>query len=169
MKWLLQLYPTAWRRRYGEEFASVLQRQRLSLGLAVDVLGGAVDAWLHPQIEATEREIAKGEKTMTNEMIERCAAGGPKLSQRDQILASAMMLLGALIMAIAYLVLAKLYHTAPAVQALGYMTVPAILQFFVHAAYLRHRPISTQLVVTSGALAFIYLIMWGACEVAVRL
>jgi len=169
MNWLLQLYPAAWRRRYGEEFLSVLQGQRLTLGLVVDVLGGAVDAWLHPQSHTMESEIAKGEATMTNEMIERCAAGGPRLSQRDQIMASAMMLLGALSMAVAYVVLTKLYHSAPAVQALGYMAVPAIFQFYVHAAFLRHRRISTQVVVTSGALGLVYLILWAACEIAVRL
>ena len=169
MNWLLRLYPTAWRQRYGEEFASVLQGQRLTLGLVVDVLGGAVDAWLHPQGQTIEVEITKGETTMTNEMIARCAAGGPRISQRDQKMASAMMLLGALGMAVAYLVLTKFYHSAPAVQALGYAAMPAMYQLYVHGAYLRRRRLSTQLVVTGGALAFIYLITWGACEIAVRL
>jgi len=44
-----------------------------------------------------------------------------------------------------------------------------MFQLYTHAAYLRRRPMSTQMVVTGGALAFIYLVMWGACEVAVRL
>ena len=50
MKWLIQLYPEAWRKRYGDEFATVLASQHASLGLVLDVLGGAVDARLHPQI-----------------------------------------------------------------------------------------------------------------------
>jgi hypothetical protein len=46
MNWLLQLYPARWRERYGEEFQAVLASQRASVGLVLDVLGGAIDA--HP-------------------------------------------------------------------------------------------------------------------------
>ena len=44
MRWLLLLYPGAWRARYGEEFAAVLASQRISAGLVLDVIGGAIDA-----------------------------------------------------------------------------------------------------------------------------
>ena len=169
MNWLVRLYPAAWRQRYGQEFASVLESQRPSVGLIVDVLGGAVDAWLHPQIRNPQQEVTGGEATMTNEMIMRCTAGGPKLSQRDQVVGSATMMIGALVMATAYVVLTWLYHSRPAVQALGYMAVPGMFQLYANTAYLRRRPISTQIVITGGTLAFIYLIMWGACAVAVRL
>ena len=106
---------------------------------------------------------------MTNEMMKRCAVGGPKLSQRDQIVGGATTLIGSLALATAYVVLTWLYHSRPAVQALGYMAVPGMFQLYTHGLYLRRRTIRTQLVITGGALAFIYLIMWGACEVAVRL
>ena len=169
MKWLVQLYPAAWRRRYGEEFATVLQGQRLSLGLMVDVLGGAVDAWLHPQIQAVEHETARGEKTMTNEMIKRCAAGGPKLSQRDQILGGIAMAVGALILATAYVVLRKLYHARPAVEALSYMSMFGMFLLYTQMAYLRRHRVSTQVVTVGGGMALLYLIFWGACELAARL
>jgi hypothetical protein len=51
MKWLLQLYPARWRERYGEEFGAVLASQRASVGMVLDVLGGAIDAHLYPQIQ----------------------------------------------------------------------------------------------------------------------
>ena len=41
---LLRLYPQAWRRRYGEEFESVLEDRSLSPSDVVDVVHGAVDA-----------------------------------------------------------------------------------------------------------------------------
>ena len=50
MKWLLWLYPGRWRHRYGEEFAALLEGRQYSLTVLVDVLGGALDAWLHPQL-----------------------------------------------------------------------------------------------------------------------
>jgi hypothetical protein len=46
---LPRLYPAAWRRRYAEEFAALLEHTRLSPGVVLDILGGALDAWLHPE------------------------------------------------------------------------------------------------------------------------
>lgn len=50
MRWLLSLYPTQWRLRYGDEFASLLETTRLSPFVFLDVLLGAMDAHLHPDI-----------------------------------------------------------------------------------------------------------------------
>jgi hypothetical protein len=49
MTWLVRLYPRAWRERYGEEYAALLEEQPLTLLLAMDIARGAVDACLHPQ------------------------------------------------------------------------------------------------------------------------
>jgi hypothetical protein len=50
MKWLLSLYPRAWRRRYGDEFLAVLDQSRLTPSLLIDCLLGALDARLRPQV-----------------------------------------------------------------------------------------------------------------------
>jgi len=42
--WLARLYPRAWRRRYGAEFAALLEQQPLTPGLVLDVVRGALDA-----------------------------------------------------------------------------------------------------------------------------
>ncbi len=52
MKWLLWLYPPRWRRRYGDEFLAVLEERGLSPMVLLDVLRGALDARLHPQLVA---------------------------------------------------------------------------------------------------------------------
>jgi hypothetical protein len=46
----LALYPRTWRRRYGAEFGAVLDEQRFSPGLILDVVLGAIDAHLDPQV-----------------------------------------------------------------------------------------------------------------------
>lgn len=43
-RWLVRLYPRAWRRRYGAEFQALLEQQALSPEGVVDVLRGALDA-----------------------------------------------------------------------------------------------------------------------------
>lgn len=55
MSRLVTLYPAAWRSRYGDEFLAVLTSRPPSLGDRVDIVRGAVDARLHPQLPAPER------------------------------------------------------------------------------------------------------------------
>jgi hypothetical protein len=43
---LLNLYPRAWRRRYGQELEGSLEARRLTFSLAIDLLLGALDAQL---------------------------------------------------------------------------------------------------------------------------
>ena len=46
--WLLRLYPTAWRARYGDEFAALLDDCPLTFFSLLDVLLGALDAHIAP-------------------------------------------------------------------------------------------------------------------------
>lgn len=46
--WLLRLYPTDWRERYGGELAILLETRPLTVAVAFDLARGAVDAHLHP-------------------------------------------------------------------------------------------------------------------------
>jgi hypothetical protein len=45
-RWLLRLYPPAWRARYGDEFTALLDLAPLSLWTMLDILLGALDARL---------------------------------------------------------------------------------------------------------------------------
>jgi len=168
MKWLIQLYPAQWRKRYGEEFTTVLASQRASLGLVFDVFGGAIDAHLHPQSYYSQSKQNEGD-TMTSEMLQRCAAGGPKLSTRDQGIASMFMIVSGLVMAVAYIVLTKIYHAHPAVEAFGYASFPAMCLIFTQTAYLRKRPVFTQILMATAGIAAMYLFMLGACVIASKL
>ena len=53
---LLRLYPAAWRDRYGEEFAELLAARPPSFRDRVDILFGAVDARLRPQVGQAAQE-----------------------------------------------------------------------------------------------------------------
>jgi hypothetical protein len=169
MKWLLQLYPGRWRDRYGEEFGAVLASQRASVGMVLDVLGGAIDAHLYPQIQNSNSKPIKEEDTMTLLMLQRCSAGGPKLSPRDQRIASLFMILSALVMAVLYIALTKIYHSAPAVQAVGYAFFPALCLVYGEAAYLRKRPWLTQVFILVGGLSGMYVFMLAVSVIASRL
>jgi hypothetical protein len=49
-RWLVRLYPADWRARYGEEFLDLLESRPLTLRAVADVLRGALDAHLDPQL-----------------------------------------------------------------------------------------------------------------------
>jgi hypothetical protein len=52
---LLSLYPRSWRERYGDEFVELLAARPLSISDRIDIVRGAVDARLQPQIRGSER------------------------------------------------------------------------------------------------------------------
>ena len=169
MTWLLRLYPARWRERYGEEFRAVLADQRPSLGLFFDVLGGAVDAHLNPQILRSQEEQKKGDDTMTLAMLQLCAAGGTKLSPGDRRVASRVTIFSALAIAALSLVLTKIYRGAAPVQALIYATAPALSMVYAQTAYMRRMSWRVQAFVLAGGLSGMYLFMLAVCLLAQRL
>jgi hypothetical protein len=173
MNWLLRLYPAAWRARYGAEFGAVLAGQRASPGLVLDVIAGAIDAHLHPQVLPSHSNRNPhpnpGEDTMTLAMFARCAAGGPKLSREQRRFASQLAILSALAMASLYLVLTRIFRQAPAVQAVIYSSVFFTSSIHVQMAYLRNRSRGTQALILGAELGAMYLFMLGVCLIANRL
>jgi hypothetical protein len=169
MSWLVRLYPTAWRQRYGEEFGAVLASQRISAGLVLDVIAGAIDARLNPQIKHSTSKSTPGDDTMTIAMFARCAAGGPKLSSDDRRFATRFTILSALALATAYIVLTKLYRGAPPVQALIFASAPWLGLVYEQTAYLRKRAPHTQAFLMAAGFSAIYLFMLAVCVVAGKL
>ncbi|HVQ21792.1 MAG TPA: hypothetical protein VMT36_00845, partial [Candidatus Saccharimonadia bacterium] len=51
---LCHLYPRAWRERYGDELLALLQDRPASGTDYVDLIRGALDAHLHPQVPGTD-------------------------------------------------------------------------------------------------------------------
>jgi hypothetical protein len=169
MNWLLRLYPARWRERYGEEFGAVLASQRVSVGLVVDVLGGAIDAHLHPQFQHSDSNQIKGEDTMTLAMLQRCAAGGPKLSPSERRIAFQLSIWSALGIAVLYIVLTKIYRGAPAVQAVYWTSIFFPNFIYQQTVYLKKRFWLTQAIVLGAGLSAMYLFMLTVCVLGSKL
>jgi len=71
---LIRLYPSRWRRRYGDEFEVLLDEERWTARLILDVLSGAVRARLEPYPAPTSEDRA-----MTARRLENAAAIGAVL------------------------------------------------------------------------------------------
>jgi len=46
VRWLVRLYPPAWRRRYEDEFLAVLESRGAGPSVSLDITLGAFDAWM---------------------------------------------------------------------------------------------------------------------------
>jgi hypothetical protein len=88
MTWLLKLYPPRWRRRYGKEFVALIASQRFSFVTALDIIGGAIDAWTQPQSHLAARAAAQseGDTIMLAKLMRlRCAGYGAQPSTADAL------------------------------------------------------------------------------------
>ena len=169
MRWLLRLYPAAWRERYGEEFGAVLASQRASVGLVVDVIGGTIDAHLYPQIRQSEARQTQRGDTMTLAMFQRCAVGGPKLTPSERRIASRLAIGTSFVMAMLYLLLTKIYREAPAVQAVIWSAILAPNIINTQMAYLRKRSWLTHAIIVGGGILGLYAFMLAVSVLATRL
>jgi hypothetical protein len=100
VKWLLNLYPPRWRRRYGEEFLALIAPQRFSVVTVLDIIGGAIDAWTRPQSHLAARAASpsEGDTNMLARMMRlRCAGYGAKVTTADGVKGAAVVLGGTLL------------------------------------------------------------------------
>lgn len=58
MRALLRLYPGAWRSRYGDEMEALLEQRPPGRRERLDLVRGALDAWLHPATRSRAAAIA---------------------------------------------------------------------------------------------------------------
>jgi hypothetical protein len=67
MSRLLHLYPSAWRERYGDELIVLLKDHPATLSDSFDLIRGALDARLHPQVrgaDAPDKEIPVNQRLL---------------------------------------------------------------------------------------------------------
>jgi hypothetical protein len=79
------------------------------------------------------------------------------------------MILSALVLAVLYIGLTKIYRAAPAVEAVFYTSFPFLTLVYGQTAYLRKRHWLTQVFVLGAGLSSLYLVMLAACVVGSKL
>lgn len=159
--WLLRLYPRAWRERYGEEMTELLSRARWSPSLVIDLVAGAIDARMNPQIKA-ERPDAAEDPIMIARMKCRCA-GHSDITATQKALSASVMLGSALVLTAIWMWVAVTYHDSETRQyILAFIQLPLFAGYILTMPFtmLRGRSVSSTVVVMS--VSFIVLISWCA-------
>ena len=164
MMWLIGLYPPSWRRRYGRELADLIATQPASYGMAIDLVAGAIDAWINPQSStAAAATDAKGAGAMITKMLQlRCAGYDPNVTKSDNLKAAAIVIGGSLSAAIAYTWGTARYGKDPYLESLFLVSW---LVFFVvsqHYTTLKGRPALVQAILIGGQAAVVIAIALAA-------
>lgn len=174
MTWLLQLYPSPWRRRYGGEVAEMLAGRVFSLRTAVDLIAGAIDVRLHPSATlaaASAADSHQEEKTMLNRIIRLDCAGayGPNLDKADAWRAGSVMIGSTLVLTGIWMGAHLRYGDNPYVDALGFMPFMIGMLASMRYTYLKGRPNSVQAVFMAGITLLLTLFFLGAGWLTTRI
>ena len=99
---LIRLYPRAWRDRYGEEFLETTGPGSLHLQQVIDIVAGAIDAWLSSDVRRAANQkpgtnTANGEAVMNNVMTGGCRSTKLRYTKRDGMIGAGVMLAGTLL------------------------------------------------------------------------
>ena len=93
---LLRLYPRAWRDRYAEEFLAMIGPAPIRAQQAIDIVSGAIDAWLSPDVRRASA-AASGGGSMTK-MWTVCERTPVRYTVRDGLIAAAVMLVATMVL-----------------------------------------------------------------------
>ena len=153
----------------------MLDAERLSISLVIDVLFGAVDAHVRPQaiLEQGARAGAPDEGgTMTTNsgaLSLGCGAYGRNVTRRDQWMGVAVMLGVTVVLSILYVWLHVRFGDNPYVDAFSIMPFMAGLILSLPFTYLKGRPTISQAVFLGMNLLFLTAILVIAGAISARL
>lgn len=170
MTWLVWLYPPAWRRRYGRELSALIAAQPASFRTAMDLVAGAVDAWVNPQ---TSTALPVSEATggaMLSQMLHlKCNGHGPDFSAADGRKAAAITIGGSLAAAIAYVWTVSQNGGGPYVTSLFSVSWLVAYAFSQRFTSLKGRSGRVQAVLIGGQVVFVVGIALGAAWISTRI
>ena len=174
MTWLLRLYPAPWRRRYGDEVAGMIADRRFSFRIAVDLVAGAIDVWLHPSVTlaaAAAAEPQTGEKSMLSRIarLDCMGALGPDLTRADQVKANVVMLGGTVFLTLIWMAAHIRSGDNSYVDALSPMAFIVPMLFSMRYTSLKKRPGSVQAVFIGGFSLLLTIFMLAVGWIAARL
>ncbi len=166
MTWLLKLYPRPWRRRYGDEVAAIVAEQPFSIALVIDLIAGALDVWLHPDVTmaaATTSAAGHNAKTTGGRMLTQvlrldCAAG---FSKRELWLSTIATIGGTILLTLAWMWLHLRIGDNPYTDSFSVLAFILPMLLGMRFTYLKDKPFSVYIafVVTMSALVAAVLAM----------
>jgi hypothetical protein len=164
--WLLKLYPRAWRRRYGDEVATLVTGQPFSIAVVIDLIAGAIDVWLHPGVTmaaamaSSGNEMAGGNTMLARALRFDCSAG---FTRREQWQSGIATIAGTIVLTLGWMWLHARIGDNSYVDAFSALAFVIPILMGVRFTYLKDRPFSVYVafVLTMTALVAGFLAAIG--------
>lgn len=166
MTWLLALYPPRWRRRYGDELRTLIGAQPFSLHAAVDLIAGAIDAWLEPQKIPMQPDASPEGVTMIGTMMKLGCGSGGRVSREDAWKSAAVTLGGTLFFTALWMALRLRLSERAYVDSFSAMAFLIPYLFSMHYTTLKGRSLRTQSIFIGGMILVLTLIFATAGWIA---
>ena len=163
---LVRLYPRAWRQRYGPEMRELLAAEKPSLRTFADLIAGAVDARINPQLTLAEQTSRKERE---NQMVKAFRGAPAGVSVGDQWRSGAWLIGGSLGLTVFGLVLQLRIGPNTLSEGLMYSAFPASLMLASECTYLKRYSPAARTVMSIGGALFIVGIMWAAVAIGNRI
>jgi hypothetical protein len=163
---LLRLYPREWRRRYGAEMRDLLADQRLSLRTIADLVAGAIDARVNPQLRpGVEPVPQQGVASMIKSTI--CNPAG--VSAQDQWKSAGLMIGGSLVLTLFGVLLKLQIGPNSLSEGLVYAAFPASLMLSSECTYFKRYSRVARVTMSVGGALLIIVMMWASVAVGNRI
>ena len=159
---LLRLYPRAWRERYGEELLSLVGQEGLHLQQVIDIVSGAIDAWLSADVRKATR-AGRETQTQGGSMLKSLSCGQTqlRLTTRDSLIGAGVMIGATLFFSVLGIV-AQRNGWPVTGEVLKSMAFPGSLMLSMPFTFLKGQPWKAQAVIVLGTLALLVAIGYVA-------
>ena len=170
MTWLLALYPSRWRRRYGDELRALIDAQPFSLHATIDLIAGAIDAWLEPQKLSMQSDEKEEGVAMIGTMMKLgCAGSGERVTREDARKSAAVMLGGTILLTALWMALHIRLGDQTYVDAFSAMAFLVPYLFSLHYTSLKGRSLATQSIFIGGMTLVLTMILGTAGWIASKI
>lgn len=156
---LLRLYPRAWRERYGEEFLAAIGDRPLDARQRIDIVSGAIDAWLSADVRrAAEADRGgTGGRPMVLKSVLACERRTAAVTTRDALIGAAVMI-GATVACVAAAQGARRSGWDEAAETVMGLSYPAAFALSMPFWLMRGQPWKAQAAIVGVTLAGLVVI-----------
>lgn len=154
---LLRLYPRAWRERYGEEFLATVGQGALSLQQVMDIVSGAIDAWLSADVRRATtavRAAPSGGEPMKLKSMMICERTKLRYTKRDSLIGAGVMI-GATLLFLLLGIAAQRDGWVATGEILKSLAFPGSLTLSMPFWLMKGQPWKAQAVILGGTLALL--------------
>jgi hypothetical protein len=157
---LLRLYPRGWRDRYGDDFLETVGAEPLQLQQMIDIVSGAIDAWLSADVRGVTRAAAHntGGGTMVKS-VSVCEKNQSRYTKRDGLIGAAAMLAGTVLFVVLATLLKRNGFSAAgeAVMLNGYLVA---MMLSMPLWLTKGQPVKAQLAIIGVPTLLLAIIAW---------